>query len=222
VPRRKPGGFTLVELLVVIGVIAILVALLLPTMSRARRAARLTVCLSNLHQTAAALNAYAACNRGRLPVYDGPSQWLWDLPFDTRDALIQSGLSRGTLYCPDNLQQNVDELYNSPSGYCVTAYFWLMKRTDPTMPAVVNGRGYVEVFTVKEPVLTEVVTDANISQQLHFYGVKSSWSGLHSSNHVKDYLPAGGNILFLDGHAEWRIWHDMAVHCINGNTQMWY
>jgi prepilin-type processing-associated H-X9-DG protein/prepilin-type N-terminal cleavage/methylation domain-containing protein len=59
-------GFTLVELLVVIGIIALLVAFLLPALKRAREAAQLTACLSNLRQIGTASMNFAAEHRGYL------------------------------------------------------------------------------------------------------------------------------------------------------------
>jgi prepilin-type N-terminal cleavage/methylation domain-containing protein len=66
------AGFTLVELLVVIGIIAVLISVLLPTLSRARESAKRTQCLSNLRQIAVFLNMYANQYNQQVPIgYSG-------------------------------------------------------------------------------------------------------------------------------------------------------
>ncbi len=66
-PRPNERAFTLVELLVVIAIIAILIALLLPTLNKARYQAKNTVCASNLRQIAVGLLLYAQENRNYYP-----------------------------------------------------------------------------------------------------------------------------------------------------------
>ena len=63
----RPRGFTLVELLVVIGIISVLIAILVPVVTRARSRANTVAGLSNLHQIGQAMYGYAAINRGMLP-----------------------------------------------------------------------------------------------------------------------------------------------------------
>src|SRR3712207_4182975 len=100
---RPPAraGFTLVELLVVIGIIALLMSILLPTLSRVKEQANRIKCASNIRQIGMAMTTYANQHRGMLPMYKAPAGvWLWDIPSLMRDDLVTAGSARDILYCP--------------------------------------------------------------------------------------------------------------------------
>jgi prepilin-type N-terminal cleavage/methylation domain-containing protein/prepilin-type processing-associated H-X9-DG protein len=65
--RNIRRGFTLVELLVVIGIIALLISILLPALSKARQAANTVYCAANLHSIAQSMVMYSSQNNGWLP-----------------------------------------------------------------------------------------------------------------------------------------------------------
>jgi len=97
---RHHQGFTLVELLVVVGIIAILIALLMPGLSAARRQGRAVTCLSNLRQLGMAFQMYCNENRGRCFQYvDASATDLW-IP------LLQpyTGGADSVRLCPEALQ----------------------------------------------------------------------------------------------------------------------
>ena len=96
---RRPRGFTLVELLVVITIIGILIALLLPAVQAAREAARRTQCGNNLRQIGVALHNYHVACRGFPSAYvnEPPSctlpSWSWSaflLPHLEQQALFDA------------------------------------------------------------------------------------------------------------------------------------
>ena len=76
-PKRQRLGFTLVELLVVIGIIALLISILLPALGKARKSAATAVCLSNLHQLNLSLSLYQLDNHGlNPPDYNSGGIWM--------------------------------------------------------------------------------------------------------------------------------------------------
>src|SRR5436305_13476776 len=64
---RGTTGFTLVELLVVIGIIALLISILLPSLSKARESSKRIACMSNLRQLGQAMVMYTTANKGNFP-----------------------------------------------------------------------------------------------------------------------------------------------------------
>ena len=74
-------GFTLVELLVVVAIIALLLSILLPALTKAKEAAKRTVCLSGLRQIAMGEMIYTTDNRGEVAPPAGTQQW-WSNPGD--------------------------------------------------------------------------------------------------------------------------------------------
>jgi type II secretory pathway pseudopilin PulG len=106
--RRGASAFTLVEILVVIGIIAVLIGILIPVISRANDAAKRTTCMSNMRQLTVAWTEYATHHDGALVGADTSGPGCWVIGGNTR-AEIEKGLL--FQYCPNAL------LYHCPADY---------------------------------------------------------------------------------------------------------
>jgi prepilin-type N-terminal cleavage/methylation domain-containing protein/prepilin-type processing-associated H-X9-DG protein len=138
---RKRAGYTLVELLVVIGIIAVLISVLLPALSRAREAARQIKCLANLLQLGNAFAMYYNENRGAFPSCAtapfSADWWIyWFEGHDLRDSAIARYLSRPAL--PDFFRCPSDDLTGRPDDpgypYSYTVNWMICEPRDYSRP----------------------------------------------------------------------------------------
>jgi prepilin-type N-terminal cleavage/methylation domain-containing protein len=99
--KMKHKAFTLIELLVVISIIAVLMSIMFPALSRARSVSKRVVCANNLHQNAVALFAYTGSDKGgRLPQSNGYT--LQYVPTQMYEVLRASFPdTEKTLVCPE-------------------------------------------------------------------------------------------------------------------------
>src|SRR5438309_109137 len=88
-PRRR-AAFTLVELLVVIGIIALLISILLPTLQAARRSAQTLVCASNARQISLAIRMFAQEHRGYMPTVSD-KDWAFQRDPERKIWVYRSG-----------------------------------------------------------------------------------------------------------------------------------
>jgi prepilin-type N-terminal cleavage/methylation domain-containing protein/prepilin-type processing-associated H-X9-DG protein len=181
--RSLLRGFTLVELLVVIGIIALLIGMLMPTLARAREQANRIACLANLRTLGQAMILYANGFKDRLP-NSNPPNTAYD--YDASNYVLVSFArdyvrGPGSFHCPSDessVPQRIDTAdYTLPDSarcsYDFYSVFW-MPEFGPRLVKIKQA-----------PLAWDLDGGSNKPTNQQNHGVK------------------GGNVVFTDGHAQW-------------------
>ena len=211
-------------------VIAILAALILPSIAGAKERARRVQCMNNLRQFNLGLIMYGHDNNDRMPDMSG-GHWAWDLPISVSDALDTRTITRAIMYDPGFPEMNQDGLWNFgfdpvhpyrvigfamtfPGTASVSETNWNRSINPQPIP-------YGDI-TLPPPSPSDrvLVAGAVISERgendpaqrttYKYSGIMGAFTPLpHRCAHLVKGIPAGDNVATLDGAARWRKFADM-------------
>jgi prepilin-type N-terminal cleavage/methylation domain-containing protein/prepilin-type processing-associated H-X9-DG protein len=201
-PRRRPSispAFTLIELLVVIAILAILAALLLPALGRAKSKAYNTVCVNQLHQLAAATRLYAEDNDSRMP----KAEILPTMPVDPQQPLPRICDVLGP-YVGKTLGSNSPAIFKCPTD---TVSMFLAEGSSYEWNTELNGRRIDEtrssnIRIVKVEVVNgEVVQNTDEQKVLRFPPETTPLLLDYEDFHPRA-PKSGKNVAYMDGHVK--------------------
>jgi prepilin-type N-terminal cleavage/methylation domain-containing protein len=235
-------GFTLIELLVVISLIVLLIAVLLPALVGAKRAAAKTQCASNLHQIGIAIAAYQSDTHGRFPQYwklaDCPTvysllsnnqSYLWgEPPGVTRPTLLSTYTGKFISKCP------LDRGYapGNPLGWpgtfydiYGTSYHYQVALIDSTNGTVGDFAPYATVDVlwkkrleeIKDPSRLATAGDITILYAELFTFPPATWLGYQQMHDLKTQEL---NLLFADSHVKATVMRPAPEHLVNEDYRL--
>jgi prepilin-type N-terminal cleavage/methylation domain-containing protein/prepilin-type processing-associated H-X9-DG protein len=242
----RSKGFTLVELLVVIGIVALLVAILMPALRKAREQAQRAACASQLRQLSAAAIAYGIDNGGHLPsglrnggagqgehciwistaTYDGICRYLGRGTGRLTADYVASG-DRGRIEqhfaCPNILASEASEIpyYAAPVGW-VIGYNYLGGH--PAVPSAFEWKSPLKLSDRGSLALWCDLNDWSPPDRWTIVshrttGAAGFFYGAKGGLHPREHQAAGGNVAFLDGSVSWRNVSEMKPYATLGPWQ---
>jgi prepilin-type N-terminal cleavage/methylation domain-containing protein len=204
------NGFTLLELLVVMAIIAILGGLLLAAVNRAKNSARRTTCLNNLKQISLGILMYADDSQDTSPHGEAPPLWTTNSPWHIYKALMKSyvgmkGTSSehdhlfacpaGKFHYPDYGAVRVSESHHNQPTYDYSSYGFNAGNYHTNFPGIAG----LQMSAIRDPVKTIMIAEA---PALWPY----SW---HRPSRDADYINdshfnnARNVVGFVDGHVSY-------------------
>lgn len=216
--RSKSAGFTLVELLVVIGIIGLLVAILLPALGKARAQAQTLKCLSNLRQMGIAFTMYANAQKGYLPYptttfgesamwYSAVDPYLTKVIGDAQRTGVAATRSYATYkQCPvyDTFDGNRSGAAQDTTKEFARTYKMnsMLRHNNPYGPAKITEVPRSSEFVMLGdgvsldqvgPIESQYDSGQFSMEVDNITSGQQTWPALRHKG--------GGNILFVDGHA---------------------
>jgi prepilin-type N-terminal cleavage/methylation domain-containing protein/prepilin-type processing-associated H-X9-DG protein len=212
-PRRFPNerqlfslpAFTLIELLVVIAIIAILAAMILPALARAKSASIQTKCLSNLKQLNLAMVLYCGDNKDKTPAKDSvviggavKDVWWWYKELDKAYAGLNRPASSNdfVFQCPKDRGWENHPTYVGPlwQNGIIDYSSYVFNGCDNY--GNLNNLLDISLSTVKHPARTWLMSE---------WPIHWGWSWHKNLNGIHDipYNNAINNVSFVDGHAKY-------------------
>jgi prepilin-type N-terminal cleavage/methylation domain-containing protein len=203
-------AFTLIELLVVVAIIALLIAILLPSLGKAKEMTNRTLCGTRLKGQGMSFSLYAASWNDTLPNLTGSTN-LNDLGTNNVTALINANVNdtntKNSFSCPSSDSTAIGTgmtyiYFNYRPGISVT---FPVKRitlvnSSPMQPDIILHQTWSrEKYAAMSELAADVISSGSGSASATDFASKTN----HMAGSVK---AAGQNVLHCDSHVQWRTW----------------